>query len=77
MRRMYTELVNDALTEYAYDASLAGLGYDFGSYDRGVFLAASGYNEKVRFLSFPCFNIFNVLLDSHFVQDRLRNDEKY
>ena len=47
--RMYTELVNDALTEYSYDASLAGLGYDFGSYDRGVFLAASGYNEKVRF----------------------------
>jgi insulysin len=45
---MYAELVNDALTEYSYDASLAGLGYDFGSYDRGVFLAASGYNEKVR-----------------------------
>ena len=55
MRRMYTELVNDALTEYAYDASLAGLSYNFGSYDRGVFLAASGYNEKVRILSFLDF----------------------
>jgi insulysin len=48
---MYTELVNDALTEYSYDASLAGLDYSFGSYDRGVYLSASGYNEKVRLLT--------------------------
>ena len=44
---MYTDLVNDALTEYSYDASLAGLGYHFGSYHRGIFLVSSGYNEKV------------------------------
>ena len=36
---MYTVLVNDTLTEYSYDAWLAGLRYDYGSYNRGVFLA--------------------------------------
>ncbi|GJJ12380.1 hypothetical protein Clacol_006621 [Clathrus columnatus] len=49
--RLYTELVNDALTEYSYNASLAGLGYNFSSYDRGIFFGASGYNEKIPVLS--------------------------
>jgi len=77
LRRMYTELVNDALTEYSYDASLAGLDYSFGSYDRGVFLASSGYNEKVwsRFSQRGAPVFITFITDPHLAQDCPRDDE--
>lgn len=49
--RVYTELINDALTEFSYAASLAGLGYSFSSYDRGIFFGVTGYTEKIPVLS--------------------------
>ena len=57
MGRIYTDLVNDALTEYAYDAYVAGLTHGFGCSDRGIYIGASGYNEKVRLFLYPCYDI--------------------
>ncbi|KAF8996136.1 insulin-degrading enzyme [Cyathus striatus] len=51
LTRMYSDLVNDALTEYAYDASLAGLSYNFLPHTTGVYVAMSGYNDKMSVLA--------------------------
>ena len=47
---LYTELVRDALTEYSYDAELAGLEYDLSGHSGGLDLEVSGYNEKMPVL---------------------------
>lgn len=48
--RLYTELVRDALEEYAYDADLAGLQYTVSLGSRGLILDISGYNDKLPVL---------------------------
>ena len=48
--RLYTELVQDALEEYSYDAELAGLAYSIGSHSSGTEIAVSGYNDKLPVL---------------------------
>lgn len=47
---MYVDLVRDALTEFAYDAQLAGLSYDVGIHSDGVSVVVDGYNEKLSVL---------------------------
>jgi insulysin len=42
--------VNDSLTEYAYDADLAGLSYNLSLSSLGVFIVLSGYNDKLHVL---------------------------
>ncbi|KIJ44353.1 hypothetical protein M422DRAFT_67605 [Sphaerobolus stellatus SS14] len=49
--RMYTNLINDALTEYSYDASLAGLNYRCHGVERGLFFSVGGYNDKIPVLA--------------------------
>jgi insulysin len=39
------------LTEYAYDAELAGLNYSVNSDHRGIFVVISGYNDKLHVLA--------------------------
>lgn len=51
MTRLYAYLVADALTEYSYDAELAGLMYDFGATMRGILLSLGGYNDKLHVLA--------------------------
>ncbi|KAL5492063.1 STE23_1 [Sanghuangporus weigelae] len=51
MTRLFAYLVQDALTEYSYDAELAGLYYDFSSTMRGVTLSLGGYNNKLHVLA--------------------------
>ncbi|TDL24920.1 insulin-degrading enzyme [Rickenella mellea] len=51
MTRLYTDLVNDALNEFAYDADLAGLRYGFGPYSMGMYVSLSGYNDKLHVLA--------------------------
>ncbi|PWN91280.1 hypothetical protein FA10DRAFT_249471 [Acaromyces ingoldii] len=48
--RIFAELVKDALTEYSYDAELAGLGYNIESQADGIGLAVDGYNDKLAVL---------------------------
>ena len=48
---MFTDLVTDSLTEYSYDADLAGLTYQFGSHNLGVYCTVSGYNDKLGVLA--------------------------
>ncbi|KAH7889516.1 Metalloenzyme, LuxS/M16 peptidase-like protein [Phlebopus sp. FC_14] len=47
LTRLFSDLVNDSLTEYTYDADLAGLGYNFGAYSLGVAISLKGYNDKL------------------------------
>jgi len=47
---LYADLVNDSLTEYAYDGDLAGLSYNFSLSSLGVFITLSGYNDKLHVL---------------------------
>lgn len=48
--RLFTDLVEDSLEEYSYDADLAGLKYTVALDDRGLFLEISGYNDKLPVL---------------------------
>lgn len=48
--RLYTDLVNDELTEFAYDAGLAGLSYHFSHSTTGLYVYTSGYNDKLPIL---------------------------
>jgi insulysin len=48
---LYADLVNDALTEYSYDAELAGLTYQFNSHALGIWVTLSGYNDKLHVLA--------------------------
>jgi len=47
---LYRDLVYDALNEYAYDADLAGLVYDFDTSTTGFSLSVEGYNDKLAVL---------------------------
>ncbi|KAI1982444.1 metalloprotease [Ophidiomyces ophidiicola] len=48
--RLYCELVRDALTEYSYDAELAGLDYDLTPSVFGLDVSIAGYNDKMSVL---------------------------
>ena len=49
--RLYTDIVNDSLTEFAYDADLAGLSYNLVPHANGLFIMMSGYNDKMSVLA--------------------------
>lgn len=48
--RLYSDLVEDSLTEYVYDADLAGLSYNFSSSSSGMYVQVQGYNDKLHVL---------------------------
>ncbi|BGP14041.1 hypothetical protein JCM10213_005625 [Rhodosporidiobolus nylandii] len=48
--RLFTDLIRDALQEYAYDAELAGLSYTFDQAGDGILLSVEGYNDKLPVL---------------------------
>lgn len=47
---LYTELVEDSLAEYAYDAQIAGLGYALDSSSNGLTIHIAGYSDKMSVL---------------------------
>jgi insulysin len=49
--RLYADLVTDSLTEFSYDAALAGMEYQFVSQPSGLFIRTSGYNDKLARLT--------------------------
>ncbi|KAI0076466.1 insulin-degrading enzyme [Panus rudis PR-1116 ss-1] len=55
LTRLFTELVTDSLTEFSYDADLAGLSYSFSSHNLGVYVTLSGYNDKLHVLAKDIF----------------------
>lgn len=44
---MYSDIVNDSLSEFSYDADLAGLSYNFLQHSGGLLVSMSGYNDKM------------------------------
>ncbi len=50
MSQLYKDLVEDSLTEYAYDAELAGLQYSLSNHSQGYDVVVSGYNDKMSVL---------------------------
>jgi len=50
MCTLYRELVNDALSEYSYDADISGLVYDFTNHLNGLSITVTGYNDKLHVL---------------------------
>jgi len=50
MTAYIASLITDALTEFAYDAELAGLSYGISDASDGLSLAVGGYNEKAHVL---------------------------
>lgn len=48
--RVLVELIRDALTEYSYDAELAGLGYNIEAQGNVIGLSVDGYNDKLPVL---------------------------
>ncbi|GAA98082.1 uncharacterized protein L969DRAFT_85999 [Mixia osmundae IAM 14324] len=47
---LYVRLITDSLTEYSYDADLAGLSYDLSRADNGLMITIGGYNDKLPVL---------------------------
>ena len=45
---MYADLVTDSLTEFAYNAELADLSYQFVPGDLGITVTLHGYNDKLH-----------------------------
>jgi insulysin len=43
---LYVQLINDQLTEFSYDADLAGLSYNLYKHIRGFSVRVSGYDDK-------------------------------
>ena len=48
--KMFCQLVKDALSEYSYDAEIAGLEYELGDYYVGIGIDVNGYNDKISVL---------------------------
>ncbi|KAI0748561.1 Metalloenzyme, LuxS/M16 peptidase-like protein [Daedaleopsis nitida] len=51
MTRLFADLVTDSLTEFAYDADLAGLSYNFSHQSLGLYVTLSGYNDELHLLA--------------------------
>ncbi|KAG6851274.1 hypothetical protein H0H93_011710 [Arthromyces matolae] len=61
MTKLYADIVNDSLTEYSYDADLAGLTYNFMPLTNGLFLSVHGYNDKLNVLVKKVLDTLNSL----------------
>ena len=49
--KLFLELVMDSMSEYSYDADLAGLSYKLETQADGVLLTIDGYNDKLSVLA--------------------------
>ena len=64
---LYVRLVNDQLTEFVYDADLAGLSYSLYKHIRGFSVRVSGYDDKQSVL---VERIVDALSHPHIADDR-------
>lgn len=51
LTQLFTSLIEESLTKFSYDATLAGLHYAFGTESGGFSLIVSGYTEKLPLLA--------------------------
>lgn len=65
---LFVDLVNDALAEIAYDATLAGLNYELKNVAEGLYVSVSGYNDKLPIL---LKSVIQTLKDVEIREDRL------
>lgn len=74
--RLLVELVRDALTEYAYDAEVAGLIGSIDSKLDGITVVAAGYNDKLpHMLSAVLSTLSNLRIDAQrydMIKDQVR-----
>lgn len=85
LTELYVRLAEDALTEFAYDASLAGLDYRIYKHIRGFTLRMEGFSDKQKVLLEailktlkelqPTPERFNLAYDN--LRRRLENASKY
>lgn len=68
MFRLFADLVGDSLTEFSYDADLAGLSYNYGAHSFGTQLVIGGYNDKLTVL---LRHVFEKIKGLKVEQDRL------
>jgi len=66
---LYVQLVNDQLTEFSYDADLAGLSYDLYKHIRGFTVRISGYDDKQSVL---VARIVDALTNPRIADDRFQ-----
>ncbi|EFY90749.1 a-pheromone processing metallopeptidase Ste23 [Metarhizium acridum CQMa 102] len=66
---LFTQLVEDALEEYSYDAALAGLQYSDSLDTRGLCIKLSGYNEKLPVM---LEQVVNTMRGLDIQEDRFR-----
>lgn len=50
LTKVFIAMLKDDLKTFAYDAEIAGLGYDVDAVDNGLVLSLSGYNDKILVL---------------------------
>lgn len=63
--RMLVNMFKDALNEYAYDATLAGISFNVSSTAYGIDISVSGYHEKLpTFLDVVCKRLVTYTLDT-------------
>lgn len=68
LTRMFVELVKDILTEFTYDAELAGMKYSIVCDGASVLVGSEGYNDK---LSVLVEHVLKKLKDITITQDRV------
>ena len=66
---LYVALVNDQLTEFSYDADLAGLSYDLYKHIRGFTVRVGGYDDKQTVL---VERIVDALTKPQIAEDRFQ-----
>jgi len=59
--RLYNALVEDALSEFSYDASVASLDYGVVNTMEGCFFEFAGYNDKLPVLAKKVLEVFTTL----------------
>ncbi|CAK5265298.1 unnamed protein product [Mycena citricolor] len=64
LTRLYSDIVTDSLTEYAYDASLGMLSYAFLQHSNGLYVTINGFNDKMSVLIEQVLDkIKNIVVD--------------
>jgi insulysin len=78
--RLYVDLIKDALTEYSYNAEIAGLSYDIYNQTNGLLLLIEGYSDKMQvLLEKILFKMRNFEVDSErfsLIKEYLRREYK-
>ncbi|KDN37075.1 hypothetical protein RSAG8_10428, partial [Rhizoctonia solani AG-8 WAC10335] len=69
LSRMFVELVKDALTEFTYDAELAGMKYSIACDGASIVIISEGYNDKLSVLGYN--DKLSVLVEH--VLERVKN----